>query len=99
MVVTRDVAKDPAQTTLITKYKTLVAPIASKVIGQITADVTRAGNPAGESALGDLIADAQLADESVVAGSSAAGHRLHEPRRHPRRSDLRRRRQYGEAPR
>jgi 2',3'-cyclic-nucleotide 2'-phosphodiesterase (5'-nucleotidase family) len=69
MIVTRDVPMNEAQTTLITKYKALVRPIASKVIGQIATDVTRAGNAAGESALGDLIADAQLADESIVAGN------------------------------
>jgi 5'-nucleotidase len=43
-----------------------VKPIASKVIGQITADITRTPNPGGETPLGDLIADAQLADPSVV---------------------------------
>jgi len=71
MVVSRDVPKDAAQTKLIDQYKTLIKPIASKVIGHITADVTRAGNPAGESALGDLIADAQLKDPSVVTGGQA----------------------------
>ncbi len=71
MVVSRDVAKDPVQTTLIARYKTLVTPIASKVLGHITADVGRTGaalNSAGESSLGDLIADAQLADPSTVTG-------------------------------
>ncbi len=66
--VTRDVAKDPAQTSLIARYKELVRPIASNVIGSITADVVRTQNAAGESPLGDLIADAQLADPSVVTG-------------------------------
>jgi 5'-nucleotidase len=68
MIVTRDVAKDPAQTALISQYKEFVKPIASKVIGHITQDVTKAQNAAGESQLGDLIADAQLADPSVVTG-------------------------------
>jgi 5'-nucleotidase len=66
MLVTRDVARDPAETAIIDHYKELVKPIASKVIGHITADVTRSTNTGGESALGDLIADAQLADPSVV---------------------------------
>jgi 2',3'-cyclic-nucleotide 2'-phosphodiesterase (5'-nucleotidase family) len=66
MLVTRDVPKDPAETSLIAKYLELVKPIASKVIGSISADVTRATNAGGESALGNLIADAQLADPSVV---------------------------------
>jgi 2',3'-cyclic-nucleotide 2'-phosphodiesterase (5'-nucleotidase family) len=67
--VTRTVAKDPAETSLITAYKTLVTPIASEVIGQITSNVTAAQSAAGESQLGDLIADAQLADDSTVVDS------------------------------
>jgi 2',3'-cyclic-nucleotide 2'-phosphodiesterase (5'-nucleotidase family) len=69
MLVTRDVPKDAAQTKIIADYSTAIAPIASKVIGRITTDVKKSvTNPAGESALGDLIADAQLADPSVVTG-------------------------------
>ncbi len=68
MLVTRDVPKDPRETALINQYKELVRPIASKVIGKITADVTRSPNPAGETPLGDLIADAQLADPSTETG-------------------------------
>jgi 5'-nucleotidase len=66
MLVTRDVAKAQDQTTLINTYKELVEPIASRVLGTITTDVKRDQSPAGESALGDLIADAQLADQSTV---------------------------------
>ena len=43
------------------KYRTAVAPIANKVVGKITADISNTNNAAGESALGDVIADAQLA--------------------------------------
>ncbi len=64
VVVTQDVPKDPAQTALINKYKTIAAPIANRVIGSITADLksSRDGvqNAGGESPLGDVIADAQL---------------------------------------
>jgi 5'-nucleotidase len=60
-IATRDVAKNEDQTVLITKYKTLSAPLANRVIGKITATITRTANAAGESALGDVIADAQLA--------------------------------------
>ena len=66
--VSRDVPKDAAQSKLVADYLELVAPIANKVLGSITADVTKKQNDAGESALGDLIADAQLADPSVVTG-------------------------------
>jgi 5'-nucleotidase len=60
VIVTRDVPKDPFETALIAKYNTIAAPLANRVIGSITADITRTNNPAGESALGDVIADAQL---------------------------------------
>jgi 5'-nucleotidase len=61
VIVTRDVPKDPAQTALIDHYNAIAGPIANRVVGRITADITRAANAAGESALGDVIADAQLA--------------------------------------
>jgi 5'-nucleotidase len=60
-IVTRDVAKDERQTKLIAKYEALSAPIANRVVGAASADLTRAANAAGESSLGDVIADAQLA--------------------------------------
>src|SRR3982751_446537 len=43
------------------KYRTAVAPIANKIVGSITADITRTAGANGESPLGDVIADAQLA--------------------------------------
>jgi 5'-nucleotidase len=61
LIVTRDVARDAGQTGLLAKYREFATPIANRVIGSITADLTRTANPAGESALGDVIADAQLA--------------------------------------
>ena len=68
MIVTRDVPKAADETKIIDTYKTLIAPIANKVVGNITADVTRTQNAAGESTLGDLIADAQVNDPSVIIG-------------------------------
>ncbi len=59
-IVTRDVPKDSLLTALIAKYNAIAAPLANRVIGSITADITRTANAAGESALGDVIADAQL---------------------------------------
>jgi 5'-nucleotidase len=70
-VVTRDVAKDAAQTAIINKYKGLSAAIANRVVGTVTADLTRAANRAGESSLGDVIADAQLASTSPANKGSA----------------------------
>ena len=59
--VTRTVAKDSVITSIIGRYEALSAPIANRVVGSITADITRTADNAGESALGDVIADAQLA--------------------------------------
>jgi 5'-nucleotidase len=81
-IVTRDVPKDPAQTALIEHYNFFAAPLANRVIGSITADITRSANAAGESALGDVIADGQLADtapagrgDAVVAFMNSGGIR------------------------
>ncbi|HET9609248.1 MAG TPA: bifunctional metallophosphatase/5'-nucleotidase [Acidimicrobiales bacterium] len=60
-IVTRDVTPASAITALIDRYRVLSDPLANRVIGTITADILRAQNAAGESALGDVIADAQLA--------------------------------------
>jgi 5'-nucleotidase len=42
-----------------------VTPIAGQVVGSITADITRSESPAGESAMGDVVADSQLWDTSA----------------------------------
>jgi 5'-nucleotidase len=49
----------------------MAAPLANRVIGSISGDITRAETRAGESALGDLIADAQLA-ATKAAGKGGA---------------------------
>lgn len=58
-VVTRDVAKASDMTKLIQRWNTLAAPIASRPVGYISADIE---NPADapEKPVGNLIADAQL---------------------------------------
>ena len=76
------VTPDPDVTALIDKYDALSAPLVNAVIGTITTDITRTANAAGESALGDIIADAQLAatapaglGEAVVAFMNPGGIR------------------------
>ncbi len=64
-IVTRTVAKDPEMKALIDKYRALTAPIANQVVGSITANITRTAGANGESPLGDVIADAQLADTTA----------------------------------
>lgn len=65
------VTPDADLTALIDKYATLSAPLANTVIGTTTSDITRTGNSAGESALGDIIADAQLAATSSASTGAA----------------------------
>lgn len=60
-VVTRTVTPDPEITAFVQSWKDRVAPVANKPIGRITADITNVASPSGESSLGNLIADAQLA--------------------------------------
>ena len=55
-----DVAPVAALAALAENYDALAAPLANTPLGNITADITRINNAAGESALGDVIADAQL---------------------------------------
>jgi 5'-nucleotidase len=65
-IVTRDVPRDAAITSLIGRYDALAAPIANRRIGNITADILRASDASLEQSLGNVIADAQLA---ATAGS------------------------------
>ena len=98
VIVTQDVAKDPALTAIVDRYRTASAPIANRIVGAITADMTltrRRRTPAGESALGDVIADAQLKataptdfGTSVIAFMNPGGIRgdlSSQPRRAARR--------------
>ncbi len=65
-------APDSAIVDLIEKYRTLVAPIANEVLGRIdpagtSNNLVRDPDPdGGDSPLGNLIADSQLADPSTV---------------------------------
>ena len=60
IIVSRDVPKDSEVTELVDKYRALVAPLANQVVGNITGNITTTANDSGESALGDVITDAQL---------------------------------------
>jgi len=63
--------KDPDQTALVASYEQLVGPIANRKTGTIAASLTREPTPAGESALGDIIADAQLAATAAPDAGAA----------------------------
>jgi 5'-nucleotidase len=88
IVRTNAYARDPEQTALISSYDKVAAPIANRPAGSITETLSRAPNDAGESALGDIVADAQLgatrADEdggAVIAFTNPGGVRTDIPKR------------------
>ncbi len=80
-------AKDPEQTALLATYEALVEPPGGRPVGSITAALSRDEDPAGESVLGQIIADAQLAatqsDQdggAVIALTNPGGIRSSLPR-------------------
>lgn len=71
VIVRPSFAKDPRQTALIEQYERLVVPLAKRVVGRIGGALPRDVAPNGESVLGQVIADAQLA-ASKDAGAQVA---------------------------
>lgn len=61
---------DDAIKTIVDHYAVIARPLANRVIGRISHTISREPNAAGESALGDVIADAQLA----AATAQNSGH-------------------------
>jgi 5'-nucleotidase len=60
VIVTRDVAKDAAQTQVIEHYRPFYGPLANRPVGTITAPLTRMPTEAGESSFGDIVAESFL---------------------------------------
>ena len=71
IVRTETYAKDPEQTALIAAYDKLAKPLADRVVGAVTATLLRAESPTGESVLGQVIADAQLAATAAAQDGGA----------------------------
>ena len=71
IVRTADFAADPQQAALLKSYDKLAAPIADRRAGSITDTLSRGPNASGESPLGDIIADAQLAATRAAADGGA----------------------------
>jgi 5'-nucleotidase len=71
-IVTQDVPRNAAMSRLLARYQALAAPLRDRVIGATAGPLTREQNPAGESTLGDVIADAQLAATQAANGALAA---------------------------
>lgn len=74
-IVTRNIAPDPTVQAILAKWAGLTAPVTATVVGRNTAAIIGdhgiGGSPAGETALGDLIADSQL-DDTQGAGAQIA---------------------------
>jgi 5'-nucleotidase len=71
IVRTATLPKDPEQTALLAAYDKIAAPMANRAAGSITETLSRVPNDAGESPLGDIIADAQLTATSADADGAA----------------------------
>ncbi|MEA2361106.1 MAG: 5-nucleotidase [Thermoleophilaceae bacterium] len=71
VIVTQNVFKAGDITQLIERYTAIAAPLRDRVIGHISADITRTSDDSLENAAGNLIADAQLAATSAT-GTGAA---------------------------
>jgi 5'-nucleotidase len=69
---------DPTVAGVVEQYVDASAPLANQVVGRIQGDLTRAVTALGEHALGDVIADAQLAATSAQ-GTGAAQLALMNP--------------------
>ncbi|MEV5768053.1 bifunctional metallophosphatase/5'-nucleotidase [Micromonospora sp. NPDC052213] len=77
VVVNREVDRDPAQTDLINRYKAVLGPVAGREVGQTTTEIKKTqeilfDKTLGESPMGNLIADAQLAATDDEQGAVAA---------------------------
>ena len=72
IVRTNAYVKAPEQTALIEAYDALVRPLAERPVGSITASLSRDPDLAGESELGQVIADAQLAATRAHEDGGAA---------------------------
>jgi 5'-nucleotidase len=64
-------AGDPEQTALLASYEKFVAPLANRRAGMVTEMLSHRPDNAGESRLGDIIADAQLAATCAPADGGA----------------------------
>lgn len=67
---------DPQVAALVAEYDARTAPITGRIVGSVAADITRAPQPGGESALGELVADSALAatrGQGAVAAFVNAG--------------------------
>jgi 5'-nucleotidase len=69
---------DPVIKSIEDRYLAIAAPLINRVVGSITADITKPAIASGESPLGDLIADAQLEATAAPASGGAVAAFMNE---------------------
>jgi 5'-nucleotidase len=81
--VTHDLPPDPQAQTLVARAVAAAAPVANRRVGRLAASLSRTPNDAGESPLGNVVADAHLAatrkDGAGVAFTNPGGIRAELP--------------------
>ncbi|HST86453.1 MAG TPA: bifunctional metallophosphatase/5'-nucleotidase [Kineosporiaceae bacterium] len=70
-IVTHQRTPDPAVAAVVKRYQKLIGPIANRKVGHLSRAATRDPSASGETALGDLVADAQLAETAPKAKGAA----------------------------
>ena len=72
VLVTRDVSRDERVSAILTHYSASAATEARRVVGSIATEIVRSPNAAGESPLGDVVADGMLAASRERRNGGAA---------------------------
>ncbi len=67
------ITPDPAATAFLAEDENVLSPVMNRVIGIAARNITRTQNSAGESALGDLVADGERAAMKTDVGFDTAG--------------------------
>ena len=71
IIVTRDVEKHPELTSLLDRYRPAAEKASNRIVGTMTGSLTRSTTPAGESVMGDVVADALLYAARRTPGADA----------------------------
>ncbi|MEE2058303.1 bifunctional metallophosphatase/5'-nucleotidase [Rhodococcus artemisiae] len=70
-VITHDITPDPRTEDFVARVADKASDTAAREVGRIAADITRDPSASGESALGNLVADAQLAATAPLGAQIA----------------------------
>ena len=72
VIVTRDIPASAAVTGILDGYRPFYSTLGNRAVGSITAPLVRKANEAGESPLGDVVADAILEATAAPANGGAS---------------------------